>query len=127
MHVVAGDATRPPVDDADAVFASFVSGMLADPAAAVDTWAALVGEGGRLGLLDLARSTRPVGRPMNALFYGLVVAGLPSKRRRDVEAAPQVLDDRVVAAQRALRDRCTDAHYSTHALGFARLGAGTVD
>jgi ubiquinone/menaquinone biosynthesis C-methylase UbiE len=127
VHVVAGDAARPPVADADAVFASFVSGMLADPAAAVNRWADIVGEGGRIGLLDLARSTEPVGRPLNALFTGLVFAGLPSKRRGDVVDAPKLLDSRVVAAQRALRDRCEDAHYSTHALGFARLAAGTVE
>ncbi|SEO44387.1 Ubiquinone/menaquinone biosynthesis C-methylase UbiE [Halogranum amylolyticum] len=127
VHVVAGDAARPPVADADAVFASFVSGMLANPVAAVDDWADLVGEGGRLGLLDLARSTEQVGRPLNALFSGLVFAGLPSKRRRNVADAPRLLDDRVAAAQRALRDRCEDAHYSTHALGFARLAAGTVE
>jgi ubiquinone/menaquinone biosynthesis C-methylase UbiE len=127
VHVVAGDAARPPVADADAVFASFVSGMLADPAGAVHDWADLVGEGGRLGLLDLARSTEPVGRPLNTLFAGLVFAGLPSKRRGDVADAPRLLDGRVVAAQRALRERCTDAHYSTHALGFARVAAGTVE
>lgn len=127
VHVVAGDAARPPVADADAVFASFVSGMLSDPAGAVGAWANLVGEGGRLGLLDLARSTRLVGRPLNVFFAGLVFAGLPSKRRADATAAPRLLDSRVVAAQRALREHCTDAHYSTHALGFARLATGTVE
>lgn len=128
VHVVAGDATRPPVatDGVDAVFASFVSGMLDDPAATVRTWADFVGEGGRLALLDLARSTRPAGRPLNALFRGLVVAGLPSKRRGVLRDAPQVLDDRVVAAHCALHDVCEEVHYSTHALGFARLSTGTV-
>ncbi|SDM08391.1 Methyltransferase domain-containing protein [Halogranum gelatinilyticum] len=126
VHVVAGDATRPPVTDADAVFASFVSGMLGEPATVVDDWADLVGPGGRVGLLDLARSTSTLGRPVNALFAGLVFAGLPSKRPADALAAPRTLDARVVAAQRALRDRCRDVTYSTHALGFARLAAGTV-
>ncbi|KTG10665.1 alkanonic acid methyltransferase [Haloprofundus marisrubri] len=126
VHVVRGDATQPPVEHTDAVVASFVSGMLADPAAVVDDWADLVGPGGRLALLDLARSTRPAGRPLNALFHGLVLAGMPSKRPADLSAATELLDRRVVAAQRALRKRCVDATYSTHALGFARLGAGTV-
>jgi ubiquinone/menaquinone biosynthesis C-methylase UbiE len=127
VHVVAGDAARPPVREADAVFASFVSGMLGEPAAVVDDWADLVGPGGRVGLLDLARSTSTLGRPVNALFTGLVFAGLPSKRPADALAAPRTLDGRVVAAQRALRDRCRDVRYSTHALGFARLAAGTVE
>ncbi|WP_224332593.1 class I SAM-dependent methyltransferase [Haloprofundus halobius] len=126
VHVVRADATKPPVREADAVVASFVSGMLADPAAVVDGWAGLVGPGGRLALLDLARSTRPEARPLNALFHGLVLAGMPSKRPADLGAATDLLDRRVVAAQRALRERCDDATYSTHALGFARLGAGTV-
>ncbi|WP_224269985.1 class I SAM-dependent methyltransferase [Haloprofundus salinisoli] len=126
VHVVRADATKPPLGEADAVVASFVSGMLADPAAVVGDWAGLVGPGGRLALLELARSTRPEARPLNALFYGLVLAGMPSKRPADLSAATKVLDRRVVAAQRALRNRCDDATYSTHAFGFARLGAGTV-
>jgi ubiquinone/menaquinone biosynthesis C-methylase UbiE len=127
VHVVAGDAARPPIAEADAIFASFVSGMLSDPATAVHEWADLVGDDGRLGLLDLARSTQSVGRPLNALFTGLVFAALPSKRPADAAAAPALLDSRVVAAQRALRERCSTVHYSTHALGFARVAAGTVE
>ncbi|WP_224447604.1 class I SAM-dependent methyltransferase [Haloprofundus salilacus] len=127
VHVVRADAATPPIRDSDAIVASFVSGMLADPAAVVNEWSELVGPGGRLALLDLARSTRPACRPLNALFHGLVFAGMPSKRPADLSAATDVLDRRVVAAQRALRERCADASYSTHALGFARLGAGTVD
>jgi len=132
-HVVRGDATRPPLADggADALFASFVSGMLDDPAAVVDDWCDLVGPGGRIGLLDLGRSTRPAGRPINALFRGLVFAASPSKRallRPGSGGDPaSALDGRIAAAHRRLRERCPDARYSTHALGFARLGVGTVD
>ncbi|MFC4358559.1 class I SAM-dependent methyltransferase [Halobium salinum] len=126
VHVVRGDATRPPIAAADSLFSSFVSGMLADPAAVVDGWCDLVGSGGRVGVLDLGRSTRPVGRPANALFHGLVFAASPSKRGA-VTGAASALDARIAAAQRRLRERCSDATYSTHALGFARLGVGTVD
>jgi SAM-dependent methyltransferase len=150
VHVVRGDATRPPIraaaessdDDAidggenaasaraaldhpDAVFSSFVSGMVADPDAVVRGWADLVGAGGRIGLLDLARSTRRVGAPLNALFGAFVIAGAPSKRGQ-LRAGTSVLDERVAAAHFALRERCEDVHFSTRALGFARMSAGTV-
>ncbi|WP_173862771.1 class I SAM-dependent methyltransferase [Salinigranum rubrum] len=127
VGVVRGDATRPPVRDADAVFASFVSGMLADPADAVDHWADVVGPGGRLGLLDLARSTHPLGRPLNGLFRAVVRGTSPPGTRSRVSTSPAaLLDRRVVAAHRALFDRCVDVEHETHALGYARLTAGTV-
>lgn len=127
VGVVRGDATRPPVCEADAIFASFVSGMLADPASAVHAWADLVGPGGRLGLLDLARSTHPLGRPLNDVFR-LVVRGTspPGTRSRLAESPAALLDRRVVAAHRALFDRCVDVEHETHALGYARLSVGTV-
>lgn len=127
VGVVRGDATRPPVRAADAVFASFVSGMLADPASVVHTWADIVGPGGRLGLLDLARSTHPLGRPLNDVFR-LVVRGTspPGTRSRLEESPAALLDRRVVAAHRALFDRCVDVEHETHALGYARLSVGTV-
>ncbi|WP_236639760.1 class I SAM-dependent methyltransferase [Salinigranum halophilum] len=127
VGVVRGDATRPPVRDADAVFASFVSGMLTDPASVVHAWADIVGPGGRLGLLDLARSTHPVGRPLNDVFR-LVVRGTspPGTRSRLATSPAALLDRRVVAAHRALFDRCVDVEHETHAMGYARLSVGTV-
>lgn len=127
VHVVRGDATRPPVADVDAVLSTFVSGMLADPAAAVRDWADLVGPGGRLGLLDLARSTAPAGAPLNALFRLLVRAGAPPGTRGSVRSPTAALDRRVADAHRALHDRCADGSYETRALGFARISGGTVD
>jgi hypothetical protein len=93
----------------------------------VRTWADIVGPGGRIGLLDLARSTRPVGRPLNDLF-GLVVRATspPGTRSRLDEAPAAVLDRRVVAAHRALFERCDEVEHETHALGYARLSVGTV-
>ncbi|WP_101295684.1 class I SAM-dependent methyltransferase [Halegenticoccus soli] len=138
VHAVRGDAIRPPVSGRgerdgdmpsrrpDAVFSSFVSGMLPDPTAAVRTWADLVGPGGRIGLLDLARSTRPAAAALNPVFEALVLAGSPPGSRRRGREATRALDARVAAAHRALREACDDAHYSTHALGFARLSAGTA-
>jgi SAM-dependent methyltransferase len=113
VGVVRGDATRPPVREADAVFASFVSGMLADPAAAVRTWASIVGPGGRLGLNDL---------------FGVVVRATspPGSRWRVDDPPASVLDRRVVAAHRTLFELCEAVEHETHALGYARLSVGTV-
>lgn len=125
--VVRGDATRPPVAEADAVFASFVSGMLAEPADAVRTWADIVGPGGRLGLLDLARSTHSLGRPLNDAFRLVVRATSPPGTRSRLDDSPAaLLDRRVVAAHTALADRCHDVEHETGALGYARLTVGTV-
>jgi ubiquinone/menaquinone biosynthesis C-methylase UbiE len=127
VHVVRGDATRPPVATADAVCASFVVGMLPDPAAAVDRWADLVGTGGRLALLDLARTTRPAARPLNGLFRVAVVLSAPPGSRFGRDASPPaVLDRRVAAAHRRLRERCPDATAETNALGFGRVSGGRV-
>ena len=129
VGVVRGDAVSPPVaaSEVDAVFASFVSGMLADPAAAVRDWASLAGPGGRIGLLDLARSTRASGVPLNLLFRGLVVASAPpGSRFGGGESPTRTLDRRVAAAHRELRSLCVDLACDTRAFGFARVSAGTV-
>jgi ubiquinone/menaquinone biosynthesis C-methylase UbiE len=130
VHVVRGDATRPPLaaGDADALLSSFVVGMLAAPDAAVADWTDLVGTGGRVALLDLARSTRTVGAPLNALFRAFVVASSPPGTRERHGGSPGgVLDRRVAAAHRTLFDRCSGVDHSTHALGFVRLSSGTVE
>ena len=127
VYLLRGDATRPPIERADAVLATFVMGMLRDPDAVVRQWGDLVGSGGRLCLLDLARTTRPGLTPLNALFRGLTVVSSPGSRT-DYETPPtRRLDERVAAAHRALFDVCRDRERSLHALGFARLTAGTVE
>ncbi|MFB6281719.1 MAG: class I SAM-dependent methyltransferase [Haloferacaceae archaeon] len=127
VHVVRGDAVRPPVAAADRALASFVVGMLPDPAAAVRAWIDLVRPGGRVALLDLARSTRAVARPLNLPFRALVVASAPPGARRRSDGGPtRTLDRRVAAAHRALREGTDPVERSTHALGFARLTAGRV-
>lgn len=127
VRVVRGDAARPPIARADAVCSSFVSGMLADPAAAVERWADLVGPGGRLALLDLASSTRAGGRALNPAFEALVRAGSPPGTAAAHGGDPtRALDARVAAAHQALRERCPDVRTETRLLGFARISGGTV-
>jgi ubiquinone/menaquinone biosynthesis C-methylase UbiE len=128
VHIVRGDATQPPVAsaDVDCLFASLVVGMFADSAGVVDDWADLVGPDGRLGLMDLARSSHPRARVLNGLFRRFVTTANPRSVRQST-APLASLDRRVAAAHRQLHERCSDAQSETRALGFARLSAGTVD
>ncbi|GAA0232749.1 class I SAM-dependent methyltransferase [Halobaculum roseum] len=129
-HFVRGDATRPPLrpDAVDACCGAFVVGMLPEPAAAVREWADLVGPGGRIALLDLARTTRSGWRLLNPAFDLFVRAGSPPGTARSLERSPAtVQDERVAAAHRALRDACADVEYRTLLGGFARVSAGTVE
>lgn len=128
VHVVRGDATRPPLETSavDCVFASLVVGMFDEPAAVVDSWADLVGPGGRIGLFDLARSSQRRARPLNGLFRLFVTTANPKSVRKSAEPLGR-LDRRVAAAHRRLGERCSDATHETRGLGFARLSGGTID
>lgn len=144
-----GDATRPPVRAAgvasdssqavdhtgpDAVCATFVVGMLTEPAAAVRRWARLVGPGGRIGLLNLRRTTTPVARVLNGPFQLFVrLSSPPSARGRESgraggDSPVERLDRRVTAAHDALRSVCEPATLTRETLfgGFGLLSAGTV-
>ncbi|MFB6122664.1 MAG: class I SAM-dependent methyltransferase [Haloferacaceae archaeon] len=125
VHAVRGDASQPPVATADAVFASFLVGMLADPDAAVGTWLDCLEPHGRIALLDLARSTRQLGGALNPLFRAFVLASSPRGTRRYHEESPtRVLDRRVAAAHRTLLASCDATVHATRALGFVRVSAG---
>lgn len=131
VHVIRGDAVRPPVVGAaendetapDAVFASFLAGMLEDPAAAVETWRALLTPGGRIALLDLVRSTG-AGRPLNPAFAHVVRLSAPPGGDASARTLAATLDERVAAAHRAVLDG-DDADHETAMLGFVRLSAAT--
>lgn len=127
VHLVRADATRPPVADADAVLATFVSGMFDDPAAVVSSWADLVGSGGRLCLVDLAETTHPSWRRLNSVFRALVRATAPPRTRTMRESPTEMLNDRLVSAHRELESTCRVTHQTTHAFGFARVRAGIVE
>ena len=127
VHLVRADATRPPVSDADAVLATFVSGMFDDPAAVVESWADLVGSGGRLCLVDLAETTHPTWRVLNPVFRALVRVTAPPRTRTMRESPTEMLDERFLAAHRALESRCNGVNATTHAFGFARIRAGIVE
>jgi SAM-dependent methyltransferase len=125
VAVCRGDATRLPVDDADAVVATFLMGMLPGPAATVRDWLNDLGPD-RIALLDLARSHRLPGRPCNPLFRLAVRASAPPGTAAHHDESPaQVLDRRVAAAHRTLLAECSRTTHETRAGGFAYLSAGS--
>lgn len=127
VHLVRGDATVLPVEGpVDAVFASFVVGMLADPAEAVEGWLSLVRSGGRIALLDATRSTQLRARPLNAAFRLFVAASAPPTAKiRYADPPWNALEKRVAAARRPLAADTDDTH-EEFALGFVRLSSGRV-
>lgn len=131
VAVVRGDATTPPIAEADAILATFVCGLFEDPAAVVDRWCDLVGPGGRVGVLDAAATDDPLGRPLNPLFRTFVAAGSPQSGVGDVLAAPfssgdATLSRRIDASRTALVNRTEDRAYDEFGLGFVGLSTGRV-
>ncbi len=124
VHLVRGDATRPPIREADAVIATFVVGMFSDPAEVVEGWCDLVGSGGSVALLNAASSRRAYGPVVNAPFSAFVYASTPGRRRLDDPTA--LLDRRVEAAHAAVERRCERTIHEEGALGLVRLAAGRV-
>lgn len=122
VHLVEGDATRPAVDDVDAVLGTFVVGMFPDPATAVGRWCDLVRPGGRMAVLEATPSRRLVALPLNVAFDRFVRAGAPSGGSR----ASAALEERVRAAHGALAARTVARRHEQFAAGFVDLVSGTV-
>jgi ubiquinone/menaquinone biosynthesis C-methylase UbiE len=132
VHLVRGDASQPPVAQTDAILATFVVGLLPDPAGTVETWCDITT--GRVALLDGASSRHPVGRLCNPLFGVCVSAGAPSdsvgetiKRLPTSPDARHRLDTAVRASRNALVASTTDRRYETFGLGFVGLLSGKVE
>lgn len=127
IHLVRGDATAPPVERADAVLASFVVGMFETPATVVEDWLSLVRSGGRIALLDAARSTHTSAKPLDAAFRLFVAASAPPTTQLRYPNPPwESLDERVAAARRPLAEFTTEYATDEFALGFVRLASGRV-
>ncbi len=137
VHVVRGDATQPPIggghlDDyegtIDAILATFVVGMLADPTDAVDDWCDLVGPGGHVVLANAARSEEWYSPPVNAVFRAIVVLSTPPTTKLRYENEPHLrLDRKIDAAHARLRERSAATADETHVFGVVRLTGGRVE
>ncbi|SFB92244.1 Methyltransferase domain-containing protein [Halobiforma haloterrestris] len=131
VHVVRGDATRPPLNgaaDVDAVLATFVVGMLEDPAGAVDDWCDMVGD----GHVVLANAARNDGGEwyapaVNAAFRAIVVLSTPPTTRLRYEDDPTGrLDAKIDAAHGRLRERSSAVADERHLFGVVRLTGGRL-
>ncbi|WP_049923030.1 class I SAM-dependent methyltransferase [Halopiger djelfimassiliensis] len=134
VHVVRGDATQPPLGslgdetDVDALLATFVVGMLEDPAGAVDDWCELVGPDGHVVLANAARSDAWYGPPVNAVFRAIVVLSTPpTTKLRYADDPTRRLDEKIDVAHARLRDRATAIADETHVFGVVRLTGGRLE
>lgn len=129
VHVLRADATTPPVaDDVDAVLATFVVGMLDDPAGAVDDWCALVGPGGHVVLGNAARSRRWYGAVANLPLWVVTVLSTPPTTRLRYEENPlDRLDAKIHSAHSRLRIRSAAVLEDTRVLGAVHVTGGRVD
>jgi ubiquinone/menaquinone biosynthesis C-methylase UbiE len=125
VHLVRGDATRPPLRGADALLATFVVGMFGEPDEVVDRWCDLLGPGGRIALLNARRSGHPLAVPLNLGFRGFVRLGAPGKRLARGSPARD-LERSVGAAQGVLRARCGTFRRESLAGGYLTLASGRV-
>ncbi len=125
VHVVRGDATRPPTGDVDAVLATFLVGMLDDPASAVRTWLSRVVPGGRVTLLNAGRSDRRLALLLNLALRAFVRLAAPGSRTS--AASPvRTLERRWVQAREALLEGTRDHQQERLGVGLVRLASGRV-
>ena len=125
VSLLRGDATRPPIDRADALRGTFVVGMVEDPGGAVDRWCDIVGPGGRVALLNATRSDRSTATPINLAFRGFVRLGAPGKRLARGSPAMD-LEAKIERAGTRLQARCEDVRRESLAGGYLRLASGRV-
>jgi SAM-dependent methyltransferase len=142
VHVVQGDARAVPVrgpgthaveGPVDGVLASFVVGMLDDPASVVEDWCDLVersdseGKPGHVVLVDGALSDRGVAKPLNAAFRAVTVLSTPPTFKFRYDQSPHdLLRERVHAARAVLRDRASATAHCEHLLGVVRVTGGRI-
>ncbi len=129
VHVVRGDATTPPISGpVDSVLATFVVGMLSNPAGAVDDWCELLESGGHLVLVNAARSRRWYSPPVNAVFHAVTVLSTPPTTKLRYKRQPtERLDERIGDAHDTLRENAVAIAHETSTFGIVRLTGGRLE
>ena len=129
VHVLRADATQPPIaGPVDAVLATFVVGMLEDPAGAVDDWCDRVEPGGRVVLGNAARSRRWYAPVANVPLWAVTVLSTPPTTRIRYERNPlDRLDEKIHAAHTRLRVRADARYEDTRALGAVHVTGARLD
>jgi ubiquinone/menaquinone biosynthesis C-methylase UbiE len=125
VDVVRGDATQPPITEADGLISTFVVGMLEDPKRAVRTWIQCVDAGGRVTLLNATRTRQGYARLLNVPFRLFVRLGAPGNRLSRQSPARR-LEQRWEAASGVLFEGTTDHHEHRLGLGLVALASGRV-
>lgn len=122
--LILGDGSRPPLrGPVDALLATFAVTLFDDPEVVIDEWWSLLGDGGRLGLLDLGVMRGPAGRLANPVLRAGLAVSTPGKTRFDDDLLT-VLEDRVTDAHDALTDRAATISYYDSADGLFRVAVG---
>ena len=119
------DASRPPVDDVDAVLGTFVAGVFPDPAATIGAWCDCVRPGGRVALLNFQRPRSALAAPLSLAFEGFVRLSSPGARL-STRSQAAAFEQRVAAARRRLAERTVERRYETFGGGYLGLVSGTV-
>jgi SAM-dependent methyltransferase len=117
VSLVRGDATRPPIRDADAVLSTFVTSLFSDPAPVVRRWCAFADS---VVVANFApRGTRPANAALEA--FARVNA-----RLFDVEDANPLsqLDERTAASRRALEAEMDTVTTRRYVWGTIEVNAG---
>lgn len=112
----------------DAVVATFLVGMLDDPAAAVRRWCELVAPGGHVVLLHLRRSEGRLAPLANAgLGLATRLSTPPAWQLRYGTDVTATLDARVRAAHAALAEEAEATVTESHVLDLVALTGGRVE
>lgn len=125
VHVVRGDATRPPLDQADAILSTFVIGMLEEPDEAVRQWIQGTRPGGRVTLMNAERSPHWFASPINLACRAFVRATAPGFRFQRVSPVKQ-LENRWQAATDSLFEGSVEHVDERLGIGLVTLASGTV-
>jgi SAM-dependent methyltransferase len=109
----------------DGVLATFVVGMLAEPADAVGDWIDRLGPDGHVALLHLRRSEHALAPIANrALSIATVLSTPPATKLRYERDVSRLLDDRVRAANGVVEERTEPTLTESHLFDLVDLTAG---
>jgi ubiquinone/menaquinone biosynthesis C-methylase UbiE len=147
VSIVQGDATSPPVQAADIVIETFVTGVLPDPASVISDWTDICRSGGQVLLADPV-VTHPLGRVLSPAFRafnaatarsGSLIDAIQASLGRDTAVlsrhpgrtdspkAESLFKQRIDSARRALDKQSTETEIQKVAFGFISVQIGEID
>lgn len=128
ISFVRGDVTDLPLrEPVDAIYGSFLAGMLPHPVTAVDHWTDHLRPGGRIALLDAALGDARVAWPLNQAVKAMVFASSPRKSAEWNTAPWATVTRRVNLAHAEIRGNAAETTDRTWLLGTVRVTAGRIE